>query len=153
MTRNNPTMAAAVKQKGSSGLHLYVMQAATGRIKIGRSSNPRSRRDDLQSAIGQPLFLLNVFKDRGSEERAIHTKLAEWREFGEWFANCGPSRQAIGEAIGARIGFRVFENLSTSEAIPKAIAAISGRAPAEAALAEVAASIRAEGGRLRRSSR
>ncbi len=115
--------------------HLYVMQAASGRIKIGRSSDPRARRRHIQAAIGQPLFLLKVFKNRGSEERAIHAKLIEWHEFGEWFSNSGESRMAIRQALGLKIGFRVFEKLPLPEAIAKALA----RMEVEAALEDMAA--------------
>lgn len=124
------------------------MQAASGRIKIGRSSDPRARRRHIQAAIGQPLFLLKVFKNRGSEERAIHAKLTEWHEFGEWFSNTGESRMAIRQALGLKIGFRVFEKkLPLPEAIAKALA----RMEVEGALEDMAASERAgcRGRRLR----
>jgi hypothetical protein len=136
-----------------TGMHLYVMQSATGRIKIGRSSNPKLRRLNLQSAIGQPLFLLKVFKNRGTEERVIHDKLAEWREFGEWFTNSGPCRQAIGEAIGAQIGFKVFEVCPSGEAISKAVTTINNREKVESAFEELVIRIRSEGSKRHKSLR
>lgn len=132
--------------KSRCGQHLYVMQAASGRIKIGRSSDPLARRRHIQAAIGQPLFLLKVFKNRGAEERAILAKVEEWHEFGEWFSNTGLSRMAIRQAIGVPIGFRVFEKLPLGESIVRASASMQ----AEAALEAMAAAETAAGGRSRR---
>lgn len=78
------------------GLHLYILQSdVTGAVKIGRSSHPDRRLDELQTGSPHKLKLLAVYEGRGAEERGLHVLLRRWRlrgEKGEWFdPDCLPN--------------------------------------------------------------
>src|ERR1700733_13264852 len=124
---------------GATGRHLYVMQAASGRIKIGRSNDPKVRRKALETARGERLLLLKVLKERGPDERVILDKLVRWRQHGEWFINTEASRAAIDEGIGEKIKFRFWED----EELNPSIADERSRAETHQAFCELAAQIRA----------
>jgi hypothetical protein len=55
------------------------------RIKIGFSSNPRSRYAGLCSATGKQLRVLRLIPCRGSYETKLHQDFARQRLRGEWF--------------------------------------------------------------------
>lgn len=95
------------KEKGD---HLYVMQASTGRIKIGRSFDPKGRRRELQSASGQHITLVAVLKEQGHRERDIHQRLAAHRFLGEWFQCTEEAKAAICEAVGLSLNFHRYRN-------------------------------------------
>ena len=80
--------------------HLYVMQAVTGLIKIGRSIHPEKRRRALEQSSGHAVRLLLVLENRGDEERLVHAALAEHRTIGEWFNDTIACRAAICEVVG-----------------------------------------------------
>lgn len=84
----------------SRGDHLYVMQKASGRIKIGRSGNPEQRRRSLELSSGQRVKLIAVFEGRGVEERAIHSRLAAFPWIGEWFQSSIKATEAIAKPSG-----------------------------------------------------
>lgn len=86
--------------------HLYVMQASTGRIKIGRSSDPERRRIDIENTSGQRIALIAVLEGQGNHEWEIHSRLAAYREIGEWFACTKESKAAICVAVGLDLKFR-----------------------------------------------
>lgn len=90
----------------SRGRDLYVMQASSGRIKIGRSMDAKRRRHDLESASGQKIALLAVLPGRSSEENAIHRQLASHRGIGEWFQCTKTSQADICAALGIVIVFK-----------------------------------------------
>lgn len=74
--------------RGPVGLHLYVVQSyVTGAVKIGRSSCPERRLDQLQTGSPHRLRLLAVYEGRGDEELAVHRSVARHRlkRDGEWF--------------------------------------------------------------------
>lgn len=74
---------AKVQRKGDS---LYFVQTrGTGRIKIGRSKNPKRRLQTLQTGNAKELRLVASLEGLGWREREIHEKLKEWRVSGEWF--------------------------------------------------------------------
>jgi Meiotically up-regulated gene 113 len=90
--------------------HLYVMQAPSGRIKIGRSGNPEKRRSALEHQCGVPITLVMVFPERGCEELDIHYALAEHHtRLGEWFFGTQEAIAAIRAAIGEDITFPFSE--------------------------------------------
>lgn len=89
----------------ASESHLYVMQNAFGRIKIGRSADPERRRRDLESSSGHKVVLVRIFLNRGAEEAIIHQKLREFRCIGEWFLGTAEAKRAICEAVQARLRF------------------------------------------------
>lgn len=65
---------------------LYFVQArGTGRIKIGRSKNPKRRLQSLQTGNAKELRLIASLEGLGWRERDLHERLREWRVSGEWF--------------------------------------------------------------------
>lgn len=75
-------------RSGPAGLHLYVIQSdVTGAVKIGRSSKPEQRLDQLQTGSPYRLRLLAVYEGRGEEEQRIHRLVSRHRlkQEGEWF--------------------------------------------------------------------
>jgi len=72
-----------LERKGDS---LYFVQArGTGRIKIGRSKNPKRRLQSLQTGNAKELRLIASLEGLGWRERDLHERLREWRVSGEWF--------------------------------------------------------------------
>ena len=76
------------------GQHLYILQShTTGAFKVGRSSNPERRLQDLQ--VGSPfkLKLILVIEGMGWRERRVHDALHGYRSQGtyegEWFIEPG----------------------------------------------------------------
>lgn len=84
------------RQKGTPGLHLYIIQSrVTGAVKIGRSSHPTKRLHELQTGSPYQLRLLATFDNKGDLELTLHQSLRKWRlrmEKGEWFhPDCLPN--------------------------------------------------------------
>lgn len=95
------------QEKPSRGQHLYVLQDATGRIKIGRSGDPKKRCRDLQNASGRKINVVLILPNRGVDEQDVHAALTQYRGYGEWFANSDACRKAIAAALGAEIKWRM----------------------------------------------
>lgn len=102
--------------KSPHGQHLYVIQCATGHIKIGRSSDPRGRLRTLEDCSPFEMFLVHVCQDRGHEERAILAELRPYWYRGEWHIGTTACRQAVSDLLDASLmwptrtgsrGFRV----------------------------------------------
>jgi hypothetical protein len=75
--------------------HLYVMQAACGLIKVGRSIDPEARRVALSQFIVEDIALVAVLADTGKEEEAAHLKLKRYRRHIEWFSGTDVARKAV----------------------------------------------------------
>jgi hypothetical protein len=70
--------------------HLYLIHDETfDTLKIGRSSNPKSRLAQLQCATSNSLNILYVIKECGCYEKDIHKKYKDLRLASEWFINDG----------------------------------------------------------------
>ena len=71
-------------------MYLYAIKdTVTGLIKLGYSSDPRSRLRELQTGSSSPLHLL-YYESVGSAdahliEHCLHTDFAHLRVRGEWF--------------------------------------------------------------------
>jgi hypothetical protein len=63
---------------------VYVVQRGDGLIKIGYSSSVERRLDQLRRSH-EPLLVIKVVNGDRKREQAIHHKLREHREYGEWF--------------------------------------------------------------------
>lgn len=81
--------------------HLYVMQAADGRVKIGRSIKPEERRRALETAAGLRLHLLIVVDGAGAREAKVHSALSAFRGVGEWFRNAPELWEGLTFLMGA----------------------------------------------------
>lgn len=66
-------------------MHLYVIQASTGEIKIGKAADPLKRLATLQTGSPVPLKLVRVVDGAGRIEGALHRRLRNFRLHGEWF--------------------------------------------------------------------
>ena len=74
--------------KNEFAKHLYIIQSdCGGPVKIGRSSDPRSRAECLQVACPFPLKVVRVFKGHGDKEAEAHKSLREYHMHGEWFSD------------------------------------------------------------------
>lgn len=79
-----------MRRKEPPGKHLYIMQSyCTGAFKVGRSSDPERRREDLQVGSPFPLRLILVVEDQGWRERSVHDQLRNYWTQGEWFTEPG----------------------------------------------------------------
>lgn len=93
------TRLPAVPTKGRDphpGRHLYVIQSAiTGAVKIGRSSDPEKRLQELQTGSPHKLRLLAFYEGKGDMEKFLHRMVNRYRlrvEKGEWFSEeCLPN--------------------------------------------------------------
>ena len=102
------SMVSSSSGRGNErGRDLYVFQASDGRIKIGRSGNPRKRRLALQTAVGRKLITVMVLPGRGADETAVHQALSRHRLIGEWFTNTKASRRDIAAALNVDVAFPV----------------------------------------------
>jgi hypothetical protein len=71
-----------------------IQSDVTGAVKIGRSSHPEQRLDELQTGSPYKLRLLASYEGRGEEELAVHRSVARFRtkQKGEWFhPDCLPN--------------------------------------------------------------
>lgn len=67
------------------GRHLYLMQAGSGPVKIGRANDVEARRRALQPGSAFPIRVLAVLPERGYLERELHHRFFWCRLEGEWF--------------------------------------------------------------------
>jgi len=65
---------------------VYFIQASTGHIKIGYAQDVEARLKTLQVAHPTPLLVLAVSGGGMPQERKYHTRFADHRLLGEWFA-------------------------------------------------------------------
>lgn len=66
--------------------HLYIIEGNNGKsFKIGRSLDPLSRLDALQTGNASQLRLVLILQNKGCHEKLIHNRLNKWRHKGEWF--------------------------------------------------------------------
>ena len=65
---------------------VYFLQRSDGLIKIGTTTNLKSRRSDLEIGAG-PLVVLGCISGSYETEQRIHAKFADSRQFGEWFSS------------------------------------------------------------------
>lgn len=72
-----------------SGPYVYLLEAASGEIKIGCSVDPITRWKTI--AASSPCFINLVAMWPGSfnEERALHKRFGSLRSYREWFRNEG----------------------------------------------------------------
>lgn len=82
---------------------VYVMEADTGLIKVGRSFEPSQRLRQIERASGAKLRLVHsteIREDASLVEAIAHQVLAQKRRSGEWFDVTAPEAiAAIREAI------------------------------------------------------
>jgi hypothetical protein len=66
---------------------VYFMQAPSGAVKIGWSSNPSARREALQRELGISIRLLSTRPGSMLDERRLHARFAHLRLWPdrEWF--------------------------------------------------------------------
>jgi hypothetical protein len=69
-------------------------------IKIGTSTNVKSRFASLQTSSMDELRLLGTIPGDVEREREVHASLERYRKRGEWFIDCSEVRQAIVELCG-----------------------------------------------------
>lgn len=62
------------KVKEHHGQHLYLMQNGNGLIKIGRSSRPYHRCEEIEIITGFNVRILAVFEHAGKDEREWHNR-------------------------------------------------------------------------------
>jgi hypothetical protein len=70
-------------------IYVIAADAPTGRIyKIGRTTNLKSRLNDLQTTCPYPLSVVVQYQSEccGNEEKGLHIYFADKRLRGEWFA-------------------------------------------------------------------
>lgn len=67
--------------------HVYLIECTrTGAVKVGWSTDPESRRSQLQASTPYALKILATFPGRRADERAVHALLEDACLHGEWFA-------------------------------------------------------------------
>lgn len=96
---------------------LYVMQAAWGGIKIGKSIDPERRRRGLETQSGREVHLVAVLDSMGDRERDIHAELWRYRRTGEWFVNTPSARRAMEAALGCALDFPILGMDKADEAL------------------------------------
>ena len=71
------------------------LNTKSGLMKIGKSINPKSRMDGLQTGAGTKPVLLLVIEE--NIERKLHQKFSHLNTFGEWFRDDGSISAFIAE--------------------------------------------------------
>ena len=74
--------------------------AAGDHIKIGYTSNLKSRLSSLQNGSAVLLDVLAAWPGGPQQEKALHAKLSSYRAYGEWFRDTVAVRKAIQRASG-----------------------------------------------------
>jgi hypothetical protein len=92
------------------GAHLYVIQAADGPIKVGRSNDPAARITKLRAGSSQALTLVAVLNDRGHEEGEIHYAMQEYGLVGEWYQNTKSAVAILVRCLGMTPQLKVRRN-------------------------------------------
>jgi Meiotically up-regulated gene 113 len=66
---------------------VYIIQASSGHVKIGKANNVQSRLSALRTASPFPLILINSIpcEDPSSIEKTLHRLFSDKRVNGEWF--------------------------------------------------------------------
>lgn len=83
-----------MRRMGSAKAVIYFIQGVDGGpIKIGISSRPRTRLQDIQICSPVLLRLLTTIPGDVAKELSLHIRFAPWRLHGEWF-------QPVPELIG-----------------------------------------------------
>lgn len=72
-------------------------------IKIGTSTNLRSRFASLQTSSGDKLTLISTIPGGIELEQEIHRDLKQYRQRGEWFLDCKEVRLAINKLCGSDV--------------------------------------------------
>ena len=79
----------------------FILDECRGMLKIGKSTDPASRMQNLQTASGSELKLIGVLED--DRESELHARFAAARSVGEWFF----ITDFLSEALKADFGFKV----------------------------------------------
>jgi hypothetical protein len=74
--------------------------SVTGHIKIGRSKNPKARRENIQGANSDPIELIAVYPGKADREKALHRGLRRYRLAGEWFRDSEIVRCVLEMEVG-----------------------------------------------------
>lgn len=80
---------------------VYFIQAASGLVKIGRSTDVPRRKKALQLAHGERLKLLGAIPGGAVLERQFHERWAHLRQTGEWFLPAPELLRAIDKELAA----------------------------------------------------
>lgn len=86
---------------------LYVFQNELGMIKIGRSTSPAIRRENLEGSSGLRIYSVAVVRDGGDAEKRLHWKFKAHRGIGEWFVNCPEVRLGLAQELEMELSFPV----------------------------------------------
>lgn len=95
---------------------VYVIQSASGLVKVGVSANPERRRAALQTQSGFAVDLVltkGPFNAAGRVESAVHRLLSRDRGYGEWF--CCPTAVAVAAVERAISEFRDDDDSSPED--------------------------------------
>lgn len=96
---------------------VYLIEAASGQIKIGIAIDVDKRLKTLQSAHGDPLKVLAEFAGGHDLEQKLHKALAAYRLKGEWFRP-GPWVDAL--IAGAAAGEKPAQLVRRAQKAPHA---------------------------------
>lgn len=91
----------------SAPSHIYFIYSA-GRVKIGYSTNWRSRVDQVCRGCSHPAELILVIPGDRQWERGCHNLFAAYREGGEWFRCEGKVREFL-QLYASREGREILE--------------------------------------------
>lgn len=83
--------------------HVYFIEDDKGFIKIGRSSDPDARLNQLRTASSARLTLMAVEPGGSEVEAHLHRKFADVRHIGEWFYGSGSLRTYISRVVRNQI--------------------------------------------------
>jgi len=105
---------SSLTNERTRSLHLYVMQNEHGAIKLGRSSNPESRRKQLQYQVRCKISLVATFEQSGHMEEWLHFQLKEFRIEQEWFTGTDGARVAMERLLHSTLAWP-FKHSATAE--------------------------------------
>jgi hypothetical protein len=74
------------RERRTDGWVYFIGAPFVQRIKIGWALNPKARYDQIRLMSPVPIFLLTGRRGTPTDERALHTRLRDYRVYGEWFS-------------------------------------------------------------------
>ncbi len=96
------------------------------RVKVGFSKRPLMRAQEMRTALSAPIDFFLMIPGRRTEEKAVHARLAAYRQSGEWFTPAAPvlalivrcaglGRVAIGPLAKDKDETKEFENFGARQ--------------------------------------
>ncbi len=90
-----PMFIPPASARAPKPLQTYFVRDSSGRVKIGKSSNPVTRLMSLRRGSAEQLTLVRVVD--GDYEQQFHIRFAEYKIKGDWFVETGRLKEFLAD--------------------------------------------------------